>query len=119
MNCPICDIEMKSISVKNVNIDYCDTCQGIWCDKDELEKLAMIGRDYLSSSPIASTLKKDNQDIRSQKNSSLRCPSCGATLEKFNYSYESDIFLEACKICSGIWIDDGELGDIIDYIYSK
>lgn len=119
MNCPVCNVEMKSVSLKNINVDYCDKCEGIWCDKDELEKVTMLGRDYLSTSPIAKVLKKNPQNIRTQKNSSLLCPGCEATLEKFNYSYESDIFLETCKICNGIWMDDGELGDIINYIYSK
>lgn len=119
MNCPVCDIEMKNISIKNVSLDYCDMCQGIWCDKDELEKIAMSGKDFLKTSPIAKSLEKNINNIRSQKNSSLKCPCCDASLEKFNYSYESDIILEICKICNGIWVDDGEFGDIIEYIYNN
>jgi len=119
MNCPVCDNEMKTVSIKNIEIDYCDTCQGLWCDKDELERLAMLGRASLESSPIAKSLIKDMQDIRTQKKSVLLCPSCEAGLEKLNYSYESDIILETCKICNGIWVDDGELSEIIDYMYSS
>jgi len=119
MNCPICDIELKHASIKNVAIDFCDTCQGIWCSKDELEKIAMLGREYIANSLIAKSIIKDLQDTKTQKKSLHLCPNCEASLEKFNYSYDSDIFLETCKICNGIWLDDGELGDIIDYIYSK
>jgi len=119
MNCPVCDNEMKTVSIKNIEIDYCDTCQGIWCDKDELERLAMIEKSFLESSPIEKCLMKDMQNIRIPKKSTLLCPSCQAGLEKFNYSYESDIILETCRICSGVWVDDGELCQIIDFIYSS
>ncbi|MGE5329341.1 MAG: zf-TFIIB domain-containing protein [Deltaproteobacteria bacterium] len=119
MKCPVCDVEMKHASIKNVEIDYCEQCQGFWCDKDELEKVAMLGKDYLASSPISKSIEEGIQSTNKPNKSLLLCPSCNASLVKFNYSYESDIFLETCKICNGIWVDDGELGDIIDYIYSE
>ena len=39
MNCPKCQIEMLITEKKEIEIDYCPTCFGIWLDKGELEKI--------------------------------------------------------------------------------
>ena len=40
VKCPICNIDMKTIMVKEVEIDKCPKCEGVWLDKGELDDLA-------------------------------------------------------------------------------
>ncbi len=39
MNCPHCNIELKISARKNIEIDYCSKCRGVWLDRGELDKL--------------------------------------------------------------------------------
>ncbi|MBS3167439.1 zf-TFIIB domain-containing protein [Candidatus Woesearchaeota archaeon] len=38
--CPRCNIHMKKLIKKDVIIDVCPNCKGMWVDAGELEKLA-------------------------------------------------------------------------------
>ena len=42
MNCPVCDERMREVDRHGVNVDVCPSCNGIWLDKGELEKLLEI-----------------------------------------------------------------------------
>jgi hypothetical protein len=40
MKCPHCiDKLMKKAMIRDVEVDYCPKCHGIWLDKDELDQL--------------------------------------------------------------------------------
>ena len=39
MKCPHCNIPLLMTERKNVEIDYCSQCRGIWLDKGELDKI--------------------------------------------------------------------------------
>jgi Zn-finger nucleic acid-binding protein len=40
MHCPKCGMELQTISFRDVEIDRCFNCNGVWLDDGELEKLA-------------------------------------------------------------------------------
>lgn len=40
MKCPKCFGPLKEQSYRDVNIDRCHTCKGVWLDAGELERLA-------------------------------------------------------------------------------
>ena len=44
MNCPIDNTNLKTIDKEGVKIDYCPTCNGVWLDRGELDKI--IERSY-------------------------------------------------------------------------
>ena len=39
MHCPKCGFEMKEISLDEIKIDKCSSCEGIFFDRGELEEL--------------------------------------------------------------------------------
>lgn len=39
MDCPHCKVELKLAERKNIEIDYCPQCRGVWLDRGELDKL--------------------------------------------------------------------------------
>lgn len=52
MRCPKCGMELIEIDYKNIKIDKCSECDGIWLDAGELEavsKLEKLGMDKLFS----------------------------------------------------------------------
>ena len=43
--CPRCNIDMEKLVKKDVVIDICKKCKGMWVDAGELEKLAEIAKE--------------------------------------------------------------------------
>jgi len=43
LKCPRCNIVMKKIKKADVVIDVCESCNGMWLDDNEIEKLVKIG----------------------------------------------------------------------------
>lgn len=39
MKCPVCYVPLKRSQRKQVDIDYCPRCRGIWLDRGELDKI--------------------------------------------------------------------------------
>jgi len=39
MRCPKCGLELQNIHMRNVDVDACMSCGGLWLDKGELEKM--------------------------------------------------------------------------------
>jgi len=46
--CPRCKIDMKKIVKRDVVIDVCNKCGGMWVDAGEMEKLAEIKKEALN-----------------------------------------------------------------------
>jgi len=49
LNCPRCSIVMRKLKKKDVIIDVCDKCNGMWLDDNEIHKLVEIAKS--SSKP--------------------------------------------------------------------
>lgn len=52
MKCPKCGMELIEIDYKNIKVDKCSSCEGIWLDPGELDavsKLEKSGLDKLFS----------------------------------------------------------------------
>jgi Zn-finger nucleic acid-binding protein len=39
MQCPQCNVPLMMTERKNVEIDFCPQCRGVWLDKGELDKI--------------------------------------------------------------------------------
>jgi uncharacterized protein len=44
LQCPRCSVGMKKLKKKDVIIDVCKQCNGMWLDAGEIEKLAATQR---------------------------------------------------------------------------
>ena len=44
LKCPRCNVVMRKIKKKDVVIDVCPDCNGMWLDDNEINKLVEIGR---------------------------------------------------------------------------
>jgi uncharacterized protein len=98
MQCPGCSradlVQAKSKST-GVLVDQCPQCQGMWCDRGEIERMLDIIVDKL--------------DIpRHGKISTRKCPRCAQRLRAVTYR-GTHVTVDACPECAGIWLDRGEL----------
>jgi len=114
MNCPVCKKLMVVLELESVEIDYCISCQGIWLDSGELELLLKNShqRDvFLGSFQIET-------DSREKKR---KCPVCRKKMNKLLLpDFEKDpgfreakLRIDGCPYRHGIWLDQGELQEIL------
>lgn len=115
MFCPNNHGKLEKLLFHNTQVDCCPDCMGIWFDKNELS----YAKD-----------EKDNQlnwldfDIWRDKGkfhlskSDRHCPFCRTGLTEVNYD-DSNVKIDFCKHCQGIWLDRGEFKQIMVYLRKK
>jgi len=116
MKCPICALALAPKTYADQTVDVCEICRGIWCDSGELGTLvnALISADKVPTggSPSAAEARQHEDHDRQTK----PCPRCAQMTESFNFAYDSNIFLNRCNACNGIWLDGGELRSVAQFI---
>jgi Zn-finger nucleic acid-binding protein len=112
MKCPLDGSELVSDTYEaGVEVDQCTECKGVWLDHSELEKLQEAKeQDY--SEDLAKLPNLVGQAYaRSLANSKaeVNCPKCNELMERREHGYCSQILVDICCSCRGIWLDRGEL----------
>jgi Zn-finger nucleic acid-binding protein len=104
----------------NVFTDACPKCKGMFLDKGELEKIEETPEhDYsklMSRFPdvIAGAYERARQRARED----ISCPGCGADMETKEYAYCSQLMINKCTRCGGIWLDRGEV-EALEIFYER
>ncbi|MFZ1519839.1 MAG: zf-TFIIB domain-containing protein [Ignavibacteriaceae bacterium] len=104
MNCPACKNPMIILELNQVEIDYCNSCKGIWLDSGELE---LIFSNSDKKSIDDSFIPKSNHPEVGR-----RCPICKKKMEKVEFE-SSGIILDRCTNNHGLWFDNGELKSLL------
>jgi len=113
MVCPVCKYDMIVVEYRNIELDYCNNCKGVWFDSGELELLLKpqgleepkaFFDGILNSQEAASSEKKRN------------CPICGHKMKKTAIGEQTKIVIDACRDKHGLWFDGGEVARLIRYL---
>jgi Zn-finger nucleic acid-binding protein len=129
MNCPNCKNKklLEKIKIGDVTIDRCPSCKGLWFERDELrlakDKKLKDARwvdieledEKLDWSHFE--LWKDKVKFKARKDIKF-CPQCQTPLNKVSYG-DSNVDIDVCAICQGVWLDQGEFKQIIKYVKDK
>ena len=114
MNCPRDGTVLQKVVLEalKLELDKCHKCDGLWCDRGEMEKL----RD--SHLPDAEEILErkygDPEYEQAEVQGYMRCPRCpGGRLHRSHYTYKTQVSIDRCDTCHGVWLDDGELNAII------
>jgi Zn-finger nucleic acid-binding protein len=110
MICPVCKYDMVVVEYHNIELDYCNSCKGVWFDSGELELLLksqgleepkVFFDGILNSQEAASPEKKRN------------CPLCGHKMKKTAIGGQPEIPIDICRNEHGLWFDGGEVTQLI------
>ncbi len=108
MDCPVCKNAMITLEVRDVEVDYCSGCGGIWLDAGELELLLddpQLAEKLLNSFNIDSNCPEKPR----------KCPICRKKMQKIIVgSSTPTLLIDRCPKGDGLWFDEGELQDIVD-----
>lgn len=106
MNCPKCNGTMQKVSVEEIEVDCCSTCEGIWFDLREHDHLKDI-RGSEDRIDMGSTEKGEAMDAVRD----INCPRCSVKLVKLSMPDQTHIKYEQCATCGGVFLDAGEFTD--------
>ena len=113
MKCPRDGTELAQVTLLGMELDKCHQCDGIWCDRGELDSLRAAKVE-----DIEEVLERKYGDPEYQEgdvDARMRCPRCGSDtrLLERHYTYVNPVKIDQCQKCYGMWLDDGELNAII------
>lgn len=113
MTCPNCQKELQPVDLKGIIIQECPDCRGKWLKRDQL-RLAKDRQDdhlrWLDFDPFGKDVEK-----LSVSSAGKTCPECDRTMSSLAYR-QSEIVIDKCPHCEGVWLDHGELARIIKYL---
>lgn len=109
MNCPRCDVALDEKKLKDIDIDHCPQCKGLWLDFHELDQLEDHAMDDDESKGMIEYARRE---------SDISCPHCGEVMETFNYRAH-DLPIDHCKNQHGYWLDEGEEKKVLEVMKQR
>lgn len=93
-----------------VQVDRCHSCDGVWLQRNELEAIQeLLERDYSAQLRGIDVVAQAYERARQSSRPGALCPKCAKPLHAEEYAYCSQIIVDRCGTCGGIWLDSGEL----------
>lgn len=86
-------------------VDYCLVCAGMWCEHDELRKIILTEKGKRAASAVHPAPHPGHVSGEVELAGTLPCVNCRTPMEKINYSYNSGIILDSCRLHCGVWLD--------------
>lgn len=117
MQCPVCNNALTEKLYYQVPIHVCTQCGGIWFEQGELKEYIddmLIERQDIPDLPISTQTIPAIGEIKI-KEPVKPCPKCQQTMTPYNYCYNSNVILDKCAPCQGIWVDGGKIEQIAQY----
>lgn len=118
MLCPRqCGGQLRQVTLENLGgaeVYLCQECEGAWYPHGSLGSVGQSSVDTLEASDLAVTLEGDKVD-KVDLEAEAACPVCFKTMNRFSYLLAPSVKIDECPE-HGTWLDDGELGEIVDAI---
>jgi len=95
MKCPNCNKDLVPTKRNRIDVDYCESCRGMWLSRQELEQLEDEVFDFGDD--------KKGSLIFSAAATACKCPECGKLMKRFEYR-AYDIEMEKADTAIG-WRD--------------
>lgn len=84
-------------------IDSCPKCWGIWFDGGEM-------KGFLQSESLRRQFLTDTKVTVGAGGGDRDCPRCRQVMERPTVN---DITVDICRGCHGVWLDHGELNELV------
>jgi Zn-finger nucleic acid-binding protein len=112
--CPDCKIELTRRDFDGLVLDTCSKCAGVYFDEGELTELRRRGEQALTA--LDEQVQPSELQHERHEECLRVCPGCGNGMHQFRYLYSSPVLLDSCEDCGGVWIDNGELKAMQEYL---
>ena len=108
MDCPGCKGTMTPTETAGVTVEACFSWGGLWFKQGELGRL-------VNRIPEQAKELEDRVAPVAEASPNLLhiCPRCQCGMTGFGYAAAGVVHLNSCPQCNGVFIEDGELGAIV------
>jgi Zn-finger nucleic acid-binding protein len=104
---------MNSITFREWSIQLCPRCEGTYYEESVLLRLLQqpdLRMSYLRPALLSNLASPHTEEV---DRAPIECPECCQTMAREAYSDTSKLLVERCTECQSIWLDDGELGELL------
>ena len=115
MKCPNDSNELRKTKYEaQIEVDQCPSCLGMWLDYGELESIQdSLENDYSAElHNIPNYFDKSHDFALARNEGNYNCPHCCNEMEKREYGYCSQIMIDVCPSCRGVWLHKDELMEL-------
>ena len=126
--CPRCrgggQVRLESQLAREVMLDTCPDCSGLYVDNDLLERI-LAERRYQSTDAKtvdAAASASAQQHPQAAQNAStqntpfyVKCPDCEGNMARRLFAPRAGVIVDVCKH-HGTWLDPSELGQLITFV---
>ncbi len=96
---------LVDVEREGIELDWCLSCRGLWFDEGELQLLAEKSGRAINPADLARTDGPTGKGKR-------RCPRCRKKMGQATVGSAAGPKIDCCP-AHGIWLDRGELGQIM------
>ncbi len=113
MICPVCKYDMIVIEYHNIELDYCNSCKGVWFDSGELE-LMLKSHELEEPKAFFDNILSSQEAASSEEK--RRCPICRRKMKKAVIGEQPEILIDVCRDNHGLWFDGGEVTELVRHL---
>jgi uncharacterized protein len=101
-SCPKCQGKLWHLKRSGMIVEMCSKCEGMWFDAGELTILIEVYRKYTAT---------EGKDVE------VACVRCGENMKEVDFP-GTEVLIDRCPSCQGIWLDKGEFEDLKEAVKS-
>ncbi len=114
MHCPDCHNELVLREVFDTMLHRCPAGHGTWVLGERLGYILHKASSHVSV-PYAQISEIFGRHVHEEREEHRPCPACAEEMTTCNYGYNSNIFINRCDRCEGIWITSREFDRLVQY----
>jgi len=105
---------MRPVRFGGADMDFCETCNGIWVDTATLQRLVS---ERLKPAPMIGTgiATPPRSAIKLESVHYAPCPICTRLMNRLNFAHTSGVIVDVCT-SHGTWFDADELRRVLEFI---
>jgi len=108
--CPACKRTLATARLDEAHpVHYCTNCRGVLLSRGTFADVVRVRRAWATGTP-AKPIPAEPAEFGRRVN----CPTCGNELETHPYYGPGNVVIDSCGTCDVIWLDFGELKQIVD-----
>ena len=108
LSCSRCQRALVTASIGEWGVLCCEKCRGLFIEQADFPHLIRFER-----AGYAGPMVPNKADASQQTAPPLPCPKCAQPMERSRYLGPGGVFLDTCGGCARIWLDVGELRNIV------